>query len=85
MDILKKERRLSDIVRLIGPDALPDEQRLILLTSEMIKNGFLQQSSFDKVDMYCAPPKQMLLLSSILTFHELAENAIKSGTPLPKI
>jgi len=85
MDILKKERKLSDIVRLIGPDALPDEQRLILLTSEMIKDGFLQQSSFDKVDMYCAPPKQMLLLSSIVIFHELAENAIKSGTPLPKI
>ncbi len=85
MDILKKERRLADIVRLVGPDALPDEQRLILLTAEMIKNGFLQQSSFDKVDMYCAPPKQTLLLSCILTFHELAENAIKSGTPLPKI
>ena len=85
MDILKKERRLADIVRLVGPDALPDEQRLILLTAEMIKNGFLQQSSFDKVDMYCAPPKQTLLLACILSFHELAEGAIKSGTPLPKI
>jgi V/A-type H+-transporting ATPase subunit A len=85
MEILKKERRLADIVRLIGPDALPDEQRLILLTADMIKNGFLQQSSFDKVDMYCAPPKQTLLLTCILTFHELAENAIKSGSPLLKI
>jgi len=85
MDILKKERRLSDIVRLIGPDALPDEQRLILLTADMIKNGFLQQSSFDKVDMYCAPQKQTLLLQCILTFHELAENAIKNGAPLPKV
>jgi len=85
MDILKRERRLSDIVRLVGPDALPDEQRLILLTAEMIKNGFLQQSSFDKVDMYCAPAKQTLLLACILSFHDLAESAIKSGTPLPKI
>ncbi len=85
MDILKRERRLADIVRLVGPDALPDEQRLILLTAEMIKNGFLQQSSFDKVDMYCAPAKQTLLLACILTFHDLAESAIKSGTPLPKI
>ena len=85
MEILKKERRLADIVRLVGPDALPDEQRLILLTADMIKNGFLQQSSFDKVDMYCAPPKQTLLLTCILTFHELAESAIKRGSPLLKI
>lgn len=85
MDILKKERKLSEIVRLVGPDALPDEQRLILLTADMIKNGFLQQSSFDTVDMYCAPPKQTFLLTCILTFHELAENAIKNGAPLLKI
>lgn len=85
MEILKKERRLADIVRLIGPDALPDEQRLILLTADMIKAGFLQQSSFDNVDMYCAPPKQTLLLSCILTFHELAEQAIEHGSPLIKI
>ncbi|MEN6500661.1 MAG: V-type ATP synthase subunit A [Rectinema sp.] len=85
MEILKKERRLADIVRLIGPDALPDEQRLILLTADMIKAGFLQQSSFDNVDMYCAPPKQTLLLTCILTFHELAEQAIEHGSPLIKI
>ncbi|MDQ7796044.1 MAG: V-type ATP synthase subunit A, partial [Spirochaetia bacterium] len=85
MDILKKERKLSEIVRLVGPDALPDEQRLILLTADMIKNGFLQQSSFDTVDMYCAPPKQTFLLTCIITFHELAENAIKNGAPLLKI
>jgi len=81
----EKERRLADIVRLIGPDALPDEQRLILLTADMIKAGFLQQSSFDNVDMYCAPPKQTLLLTCILTFHELAEQAIEHGSPLIKI
>lgn len=85
MDILKKERKLSEIVRLVGPDALPDEQRLILLTADMIKNGFLQQSSFDTVDMYCAPPKQTFLLACILAFHELAENAIRNGAPLLKI
>ncbi len=82
MEILKKERRLADIVRLIGPDALPDEQRLILLTADMIKDGFLQQNSFDRIDMYCAPPKQTLLLTCILTFHELAEQAIQNGSPL---
>ena len=85
MDILKKERRLAEIVRLIGPDALPDEQRLILMTAELLKIGFLQQSSFDTVDMYCIPARQTMILECILTFHESAEKAIHGGTPLPKI
>jgi V/A-type H+-transporting ATPase subunit A len=85
MDILKKERKLAEIVRLIGPDALPDEQRLILMTAELLKTGFLQQSSFDAVDMYCVPARQTMILECILTFHELAEKAIHGGIPLPKI
>ena len=85
MDILKRERRLAEIVRLIGPDALPDEQRLVLITAELLKNGFLQQSSFDAVDMYCTPARQTLILDCILTFHESAEEAMRSGVPLPKI
>jgi len=44
---VKREQRLQEIVRLIGPDALPDDQRLILLTADIIKNGFLQQNSFE--------------------------------------
>jgi len=85
MDILKRERRLAEIVRLIGPDALPDEQRLVLITAELLKNGFLQQSSFDTVDMYCLPARQTLILDCILAFHESAENAMRAGVPLPKI
>jgi V/A-type H+-transporting ATPase subunit A len=85
LDLLKRERKLSDIVRLIGSDALPDVQRLILITAEMLKNGFLQQNSFDPVDMFCAPARQVLLLRCILEFHRKAGEALKSGTPLPKI
>jgi V/A-type H+-transporting ATPase subunit A len=85
LELLKREQRLEQIVRLIGPDALPDEQRLILITAEMIKNGFLQQSSFDPVDKYCVPEKQILLLHAIMEFHHRAEAAIKAGAPLPKI
>ena len=85
MDILKRERRLAEIVRLIGPDALPDEQRLVLITAELIKNGFLQQSSFDKVDMFCTPARQTMILECILAFHEAAAEAMRAGVPLPKI
>jgi V/A-type H+-transporting ATPase subunit A len=85
LDLLKKEQRLSEIVRLIGPDALPDDQRLILVTAEIIKDGFLQQNSFDEVDMYCVPAKQVRLLALIMRFHERAEVCIKMGAPLMKI
>jgi V/A-type H+-transporting ATPase subunit A len=85
MDLLKREQRLEQIVRLIGPDALPDEQRLVLVTADLIKTGFLQQSSFDEIDKYCSPGKQVLLLRCIMRFHARAEAAIKAGAPLVKI
>ncbi|MDR2398468.1 MAG: V-type ATP synthase subunit A [Spirochaetaceae bacterium] len=85
LDLLKKEQRLAEIVRLIGPDALPDDQRLILLTAEIIKDGFLQQNSFDQVDMYCVPTKQVRLLVLIMEFYERAQECIKEGAPLLKI
>jgi V/A-type H+-transporting ATPase subunit A len=85
LDLMKREQRLEQIVRLIGPDALPDEQRLILVTAEMVKNGFLQQSSFDEVDKYCVPEKQLLILQVIMEFHDRATEALKEGVPLPDI
>jgi len=85
IDLLKREQRLSEIVRIIGPDALPDNQRLILLAAEIIKNGFLQQNSFDQVDMYCVPMKQIRLLELIMEFYDRANTCIKLGAPLLKI
>ncbi|MDR0443162.1 MAG: V-type ATP synthase subunit A [Treponema sp.] len=85
MDLLKQEQRLAEIVRLIGPDALPDEQKLVLLTAQIIKDGFLQQNAFDEIDMYCVPQKQIRLLELIMEFHERAHTCIKLGAPLSKI
>ena len=85
LELLKREQRLQEIVRLIGPDALPDEQRLVLITADMVKTGFLQQSSFDLIDRYCSPVKEVLLLRCIMEFHRRAELSIKNGAPLPKI
>ncbi|MDR0623222.1 MAG: V-type ATP synthase subunit A [Treponema sp.] len=85
LDLLKREQRLAEIVRLIGPDALPDDQRLILLTADLIKDGFLQQNSFDEVDMYCVPAKQVRLLELMMEFYERAQTCIRLGAPLTKI
>ncbi|MCI1209766.1 MAG: V-type ATP synthase subunit A [Treponema sp.] len=85
LDLLKNEQRLQQIVRLIGPDALPDEKRLILVVAEMIKNGFLQQDQFDPVDAHCVPEKQIQILMLIMNFYHRAAAVIKAGAPLVKI
>ncbi len=85
LDLLKREQRLAEIVRLIGPDALPDDQRLVLITADIIKDGFLQQNSFDEIDMYCVPVKQVRLLELIMEFYEKSLGCIKLGAPLIKI
>jgi len=85
MDLLKQEQKLAEIVRLIGPDALPDEQKLILLTAQIVKDGFLQQNSFDDIDMYCVPEKQVRLLEIIMEFYSRAHTCIQLGAPMTKI
>jgi V/A-type H+-transporting ATPase subunit A len=85
LDLLKREQKLSQIVKLIGPDALPDNQRLILLTAEMMKNGFLQQNAYDEIDMFCVPEKQVRLLKLVLDFHARAQTIIQLGAPLQAV
>ncbi len=85
LDLLKEENRLQQIVRLIGPDALPDSQRLILKVADMIKNGFLQQNAFDDVDKYCSSDKQILILQLIMEYYRRAVECIKKGTLLQNV
>ena len=85
LELLKKEQRLEQIVRLVGPDALPDSDRLILKVSEMIKNGFLQQNAFDDIDMYCSSEKQIMILELMVNFYRKAQKDKKNGCPLTKI
>ena len=82
MEILSEESRLSQIVKLVGPDTLPDEQRLILETARLLREGFLQQSSFDEVDAYSNLQKQIGMLNLFLHFHKRAERIVKHGAPI---
>ena len=82
MEILSEESRLSQIVKLVGSDTLPDEQRLILETARLLREGFLQQSSFDAVDSFSTVHKQIRMLNLILHFHHQAQRIIKHGAPI---
>ena len=85
MNLLKREQRLEQIVKLIGPDAVPDAERLVLIVSEMIRNGFLQQSAFDAIDVYSVAGKQVAILNLMMMFYHRALDLMKKGAPLSKI
>ncbi|HUT05904.1 MAG TPA: V-type ATP synthase subunit A [Nitrosopumilaceae archaeon] len=83
--VLQREDTLKEIVRLLGPEALPDEEKLILEVARMIKIGLLQQNSFDDVDTYCSPEKQYKLLKLLVNFYKRGQQAIKEGATLADI
>jgi V/A-type H+-transporting ATPase subunit A len=83
--ILQREDTLKEIVRLLGPEALPDEEKLILEVARMIKIGILQQNSFDKVDTYCSPDKQLKLVALMVKFYKESQKSLKEGKSLVDI
>ena len=85
MNLLQKEAELQEIVQLVGPDALPDRERVILEVARMLREDFLQQDAFDEIDTYCPPMKQYLMLKIIMTFYEEALKAVERGVEPSKI
>jgi V/A-type H+-transporting ATPase subunit A len=83
--ILQREDTLKEIVRLLGPEALPDEEKLVMEVARMLKIGILQQNSFDKVDTYCSPVKQLKLVRLMVKFYKDAQKALKEGKTLADI
>jgi V/A-type H+-transporting ATPase subunit A len=85
MELLHKEVRLQQVVKLVGPDALPDTQRFVLEVCTLFKNAFLQQNAYDKIDMFSTVEKQAKMLHIIVTFWKRGSEAIKKGAILAKL
>jgi len=85
LELLSESAEIESIARIIGETALPDNQRLIMLTAELVKEGFLRQNAYDDVDAFCPPYKQILLLQMILDFHGKAQILVKKQVPIEKI
>jgi V/A-type H+/Na+-transporting ATPase subunit A len=83
--VLQQEAELEEIVRLVGPEALPEGDKLLLLVARMIREDFLQQSAYHEVDTYCMPAKAGLMLKTIIKFYELAQDALSSGAGIESI
>ncbi len=85
LKILQRENELMEIVRLVGPDALPDDDKLLLDAAKMIREDFLQQNAFHPIDAYSPPEKTVLMLKVIIEFYHNAVKALSSGVPLQRI
>jgi len=83
--LLEEASKIEETARIIGEKALPDEQRLILLLSEIIREGFLIQNAYHEVDTYCEPEKQVKMLRAILEFYDMVEPLIKGGVPIERV
>jgi V/A-type H+-transporting ATPase subunit A len=85
MELLQKEAELQEIVQLVGSDALPDEQQLLLDVARLVREVFLQQNAFHEVDTYSPMPRQFKLLNSIKKYNDMAFKALNMGVPMDTI
>ncbi len=85
MSILQREAELQEIVQLVGPDALPAKEQVLLEVARSLREDFLQQNAFHDVDTYCPADKQYAMLKVILKFHELATKAVEQGVGVDAI
>jgi len=85
MRMLQKESELSEIVRLVGIDALSEKDQLLLETTKSLREDFLQQNAFDDVDTFTSREKQFKMLETILLLHKEAEDALTLGAYLSEI
>lgn len=85
MRILQAENKLMDIVKLVGEDVLPDDQRIILEIARIIKTGYLQQNAYHPQDFYVALSRQYSMLKVIDQLYDRAYSCVKKGIPLSKV
>jgi V/A-type H+-transporting ATPase subunit A len=85
MYLLQRETELQEIVQLVGPDALPESERVILEATRMIREDYLQQFAFDEIDAFCPPDKQYWMLKAIIAFYNEAAEGINRGVTLQQV
>ncbi|MGD0803147.1 MAG: V-type ATP synthase subunit A [Candidatus Bathyarchaeia archaeon] len=85
MSILEEAAEIEETARIIGEKSLPDDQRLVLLVAELLREGFLVQAAYHEVDTYCDAEKQTKLLRIIVEFNNMVEGLVKQSVPIEKV
>lgn len=83
--ILHEESSLMEIVKLIGSDVLPDDQKLVIETAKAVRVGFLQQNAFHPDDTFVPLEKQKLMMKAILHLYSKAKHIIAAAIPISRI
>ncbi len=85
LKILGESSEIESIARIMGESALPDDQRLVLLSAELIKEAFLRQFAYHEVDAFCDMEKQLAILQMLIDFHERTSVLVRNGVPVEKM
>ena len=83
--LLQEESSLMEIVKLIGADVLPDDQKLVIEIARIIRVGFLQQNAFHAEDTFVPLEKQKLMMKVILHLYDKSKEIIAQGIPISRI
>ncbi|MBR2109242.1 MAG: V-type ATP synthase subunit A [Ruminococcus sp.] len=83
--LLQEESALMEIVKLIGSDVLPDDQKLVIETAKVIRVGFLQQNAFHAEDTYVPLEKQLKMMQVILYLYDRSKEVIAKDIPISKL
>ncbi|WP_415406164.1 V-type ATP synthase subunit A [Sulfurovum sp. CS9] len=83
IELLQRDEKLQRIVKLLGSEALPEDQKLTLFMADLVKEFFLQQNAFDEVDMYTSPEKQIQMAEALRALHQWWEHCFEQkGMPV---
>ena len=85
MQIMQRDAELQEVVQLVGPDALQDNERLILEIAKMIREVFLQQNAFSDNDAFSSLEKTAGLLEALLAFHDACREQLEREVSLARI
>jgi V/A-type H+-transporting ATPase subunit A len=85
LGVLQEESRLEEIVRLVGPESLPESDKLILMVARMIREDFLAQNAYSEIDTYSNPLRAHLMLRTIMKFNDLTREMLAGGTTVAEI
>ena len=85
MSLLAEEAKLMEIVKLIGSDVLPEDQKLVIEICKVIRVGYLQQNAFHKDDTYVPLQKQLKMMDVILYLYKRCKDLVAQGKPMSQV
>ncbi len=85
VELLQRESDLQEVVQLVGPDALQDQERLVIEIGRILRQDFLQQNGFDPVDASCSMSKAYGMLQMMIRLYDVAREALEGGATVDDV